>query len=118
MPDNTFDDAARALETRDTLTGSFELSGERYPLKLQEPTLGELEEIDAELAEGAEEVEAIRQITDQYLIEPQVDVDSIGIGKLRSLFIAMRECWGDMENFETAEEEMPLEGNERPQSRR
>jgi hypothetical protein len=113
-----FDDAARALESRDKLEGSFELSGEMYPLRLREPTLGELEEIDEELAEGAEEVEAIRRITDEYLIDPSVDVDDIGIGKLRSLFVGMRDCWGDMEHFEQAEEEMPLQGNERQPSRR
>lgn len=119
MPrDSAFDEAARALETRDQLQGSFELGGETYPLELREPTLGELEGIDAELADGADEAEAIRRIVDEFLVAPDIDADAIGVGKLRALFVGMRETWEELGEFEDAREEMPLEGNRRRQSRR
>jgi hypothetical protein len=118
MTDTDFADAARALETRDRLTGSFEVGGEEYPLELREPTLGELEEIDAELADEADEVEAIRRIVGEYLIRPEVDVGDIGVGKLRALFLGMRSTWEELGAYEAAREEMPVEGNGRQRSRR
>jgi hypothetical protein len=114
----TFDDAARALETRDKLRGSFEVGGESYPIELREPTLGELEDIDDGMSDNADEAEAIRQIVHEFLIQPEIDPDAIGVGKLRSLFVGMRQCWESSDEFDAASEEMPLEGNRRQTSRR
>jgi hypothetical protein len=108
-----FKDAARALETRDKLDGSFEIGGESYPIQLREPTLGELEDIDAELSDEADEVDAIRRIVDEFLIAPDINPDDIGVGKLRSLFVGMRETWETSDEIESATEEMPIEGNPR-----
>jgi len=106
-----FDDAARALETRQMLDGSFSVNGNEYPLRVQEPTLGELEDIDAESGPGAGEAEVIRRIADRYLEAPAVDVDEIGVSKLFALFEGMRETWEQSDAFADAREEMPVEGN-------
>jgi len=111
--DYDFDDAARALETRQILDGSFSIDGDEYPLRIQEPTLGELEEIDAESGPDADEAEVIRRIVDRYLEAPVVDVDEIGVSKLFSLFKGMRQTWEQSDAFANAREEMPVEGNRR-----
>jgi len=108
-----FDDAARALETRQILDGSFSLDGDEYPLRIQEPTLGELEDIDDEAGPDADEAEIIREIADRYLEAPVVDVDEIGVSKLFALFEGMRETWEQSDAFANAREEMPVEGNRR-----
>jgi hypothetical protein len=115
MSDTNFDDAARVLESRDSLTGSFELNGDEYPLKVQEPTLGELEAIEDGLGDNADETDAIKEIADEYLLAPEVDVREIGVSKLFALFDGMRETWQQSDAFDEAEAEMPLEsGNSQP----
>jgi len=111
--DHNFDDAARALQTRQILDGSFELDGDEYPLRIQEPTLGELEDIDEESGENADEAEIIRRIADRYLEAPAVDVDEIGVSKLFALFDGMRATWEQSDAFADARQEMPVEGNRR-----
>jgi len=108
-----FDDAVRALETRQMLDGSFSVNGNEYPLRIQEPTLGELEDIDAESGPDAGEAEVIREIADRYLEAPAVDVDEIGVSKLFALFEGMRETWEQSDAFADAREEIPVEGNRR-----
>ena len=109
MTDHTLDDAARALESRDTLTGTFAVGGEEYPLEVREPTLSELEELEADLNEQADEVEAIRAMVERYLLAPEIAPGSVGISKLRALFDGMREAWEAGDAFDNAEAEMPLE---------
>lgn len=118
MSENTFDDAARALESRDVLRGSFELRGETFPLELREPTLGELDEIERELSDDAEEIELYRELIDRYLETPEVDPDDMGVGKLEALFTGMRRAWEESDVIDEATEQMPLEGNRRQRSRR
>jgi len=113
-----FTDAARALETRDVLRGEFELNGETYPLETLEPTLGEIEELEAELGDDSDELEQIREFVDSYLEAPDIDPDDLGLSKLRSLFEGMREAWNNMEQIEDAEEAMPVESGNRRTSRR
>lgn len=110
--EHTFDDAARALETRETLRGSVELGGEQYPIEVREPTLDELEDIEHGIGSDADEVEAIREMVDRYLEAPDIAAGDIGISSLRALFDAMRDAWEAGEAFEAAEDQMPLdEGN-------
>jgi len=117
MTDKTFDDAARALETRDVLSGTFEISGEEYPLEAAEPTLDELEELE-QATDADDEIEEMRALIDRYLDAPDVDAGNIGVGKLRALFKGMTESWNDMDEFDEAEEAMPVEQGNRRNSRR
>jgi len=112
-----FDAAARALESRDLLSGTFTVGGKEFPLELREPTLKELETIEAELGDGADEAEAIRRIVGEFLEEPRVEAEDVGVSKLRALFEGMRETWESTEAADSAREEMPLEGNRRRRSR-
>ena len=107
-------DAIRALESRDELTGTFEVNGEEMPLTVQEPTLDELEAIEDGLDESADETDAIREMADRSLVgvgtPPQKpDVGSIGVSKLFALFDGMRETWQQSDAFDAAEGQMPLE---------
>jgi len=113
-----FDDAARALETRDVLRGEFELNGETYPLETLEPTLGEIEELEADLGDESDELEQIRMFVETYLEAPDIDPDDLGLSKLRALFEGMREAWASMDQIEDAEEAMPVESGNRQTSRR
>jgi len=117
MAEHTLDDAARALQTRDVLTGTFELRGEEYPLEAAEPTLDELEELEQSI-EADDEIEEMRALIDRYLDAPDVDAGSIGVGKLRALFEGMTQAWNDMDEFEAAEEAMPVDSGNRRNSRR
>jgi hypothetical protein len=110
-----FQDSARALRSRDKLSGSFELDGTEYPIELIEPTLDELEKIDEQIGESGDESQAIRLMIDEYLERPAVDPDEIGISKLFSVFEGMRDCWQGSEQFENARDEMPVDsGNSQP----
>ena len=117
MTDNTLDDAARALQSRSKLQGTFELRNEEYPLETLEPTLDELEELEEE-TDAENEIEEMRALIGRYLEAPDVDAGSIGVGKLRALFDGMTNCWNDMQAFEDAEEAMPVEKGNSPISRR
>lgn len=112
MSENSFEDAARALESRETLRGTFEVGEETYPLEIQEPTLGELDELEAELDPEAGEEELIRELTDRYLVRPEIDSAETGISKLRPLFEGMQDAFQGGDVFDDAEDAMPLnEGN-------
>jgi len=111
MSGHSFEDAARALETRETLRGSFEIGGESYPLEVREPTLGELDELETELGEDAGEEELIRELIGRYLENPDVDAADTGISKLRPLFEGMQAAFQGGDVFDDAEEAMPIEGN-------
>lgn len=112
MTDNTLDDAAAALTDKTTLSGVWHLNGESYPLEVEEATLGELEALETELGEEADEVDMIRRMIDEYLVKPEVDADNIGTTKLHPLFEGVQRCWMQEDAFETAEEAMPVEGNQ------
>jgi hypothetical protein len=111
-----FDAAARALETRDTLRGEFTINGETYDLLIREPTLGELQELEDDLGGEADEAEAIREMVDEYLEQPQIDPDAVGVSKLFALFEGMREAWQAADVFDEAESEMPIASGNRGQT--
>jgi hypothetical protein len=104
-----FADTRRALESRDTLTGTFEIDGREFPIELVEPTLDELEEIDEQIGENGDEAEAIRMMIDQYLERPVVNPNEIGVSKLFAVFEGMRDCWQGNGQFDDARGEMPVE---------
>jgi len=111
--DPDFADAAAALTERATFDGTVSLDGTRYPIRVQEPQLGELEAIEAELPDDAEEVDAAREMVDRYLLEPDIDASNLGLTRAMALFGAMRETWEQADAFQDAVEAMPLddEGN-------
>jgi hypothetical protein len=113
-----FADTRRALESRDKLEGTFEIDGREYPIELVEPTLDELEEIDEEIGDSADESEAIKLMIDRYLERPAVNADEIGISKLFALFEGMRDTWQGTGQFEQARQEMPVETGNSQTSRR
>ena len=107
-----YEDARRALETREKLEDTFEVNGQEYPLEVQEPTLGELEDLEDDLGEDADEEELIQEMIDRYLLMPEVDPAEMGVSKLRPLFEGMQAAFQGGDTFEAAEAEMPLdEGN-------
>jgi hypothetical protein len=109
MSENSFEDAARALESRETLRGSFSIADDHYPLEVQEPTLGELDELEAELGADAGEEELIRELIDRYLVRPEIDATDTGISKLRPLFEGMQDAFQGGDVFDDAEDAMPLD---------
>jgi hypothetical protein len=113
-----FADTRRALETRDKLTGTFELDGREYPIELIEPTLDELEEIDEEIGKKGDESDAIRMMIDKYLERPAVNADEIGVSKLFAVFEGMRETWQGESSFADAREQMPVDSGNSQSSRR
>jgi len=114
MPGHSFEDAARALESRETLRGSFEIGGESFPLEVREPTLGELDELETELGDDAGEEELVRELVDRYLEKPEIEATDTGISKLRPLFEGMQDAFQGGDAFDAAEEAMPMEGNGQP----
>lgn len=115
---NTFDETARALTSRDELDGACEINGEAFPIRLREPTIGELEGVENEIGPDGDETDAIREMVDRYLVAPEVAADDIGVSKLFALFGAMRETWQQGDVFDDAEEAMPVEQGNSPNSRR
>jgi hypothetical protein len=116
MPD--FDDTRRALTDRGEPDGYVEIDGAEYPIKVVEPTLKGLEDIEKEV-EGNDETEAIRMMVDKYLKEPEeIDAGEMPISKLFDLFEAMRELWDGDGRFEAARNEMPVDSGKRQTSRR
>jgi|AKVG01.1.fsa_nt_gi hypothetical protein len=113
-----FADTRRALESRDTLTGTFEIDGQEFPIELVEPTLDELEEIDEQIGDSGDESEAIRLMIDKYLERPAVNPDEIGVSKLFAVFEGMRSTWQGDGQFDDARGEMPVNTGNSQNSRR
>jgi hypothetical protein len=118
MNDNTFDETARALTSRDELNGTCEINGDELPIRVAEPTIGELEAIEEEVGADGDETDAIREMVSRYLVAPEVSADDIGVSKLYALFDAMNATWQQGEVFDEAEEAMPVEQGNSPNSRR
>lgn len=108
-----FEETAAVLTDRATFDGEVEIDGQILPIRVREPELGELEAIEQELPDDAEEVDAAREMIDRYLIRPEIDAGDLGITRAMALFVAMRESWQQADAFEAATDEMPLddEGN-------
>ena len=107
-----FDEAADLLTDRATFDGTAEIDGQTIPIRVREPTLGELEEIEAELPDDAEEVDAAREMVDEYLLKPDIDATDLGITRAMALFLGMRRTWQQTDTFDDVREELELdEGN-------
>jgi hypothetical protein len=108
----SFEEAADLLTERATFDGVASLNGEKLPIRVREPELGELEEIEAGLPEDAEAVDVAREMIDEYLMQPEIDTSSLGITRALALFTAMQQTWQQADAFEEAQQLMELdEGN-------
>lgn len=110
--DVTFEEAADLLTERATFDGLAEIGDQTIPIRVREPTLGGLEEIEAGLPDDAEEVDAARELIDEYLLEPTVAAKDLGITRAMALFVGMRRTWQQTDAFDDVREELDLdEGN-------
>lgn len=111
--ETSFSDAAAALTERATFDGTVELGGQKLPIRVREPELGELEAIEADLPEDAEDVDVAREMIDEYLVRPDINPGELGITRALALFTGMRNTWQQSEAFEEARAELELdeEGN-------
>ena len=108
-----FDDAADVLTERAQFDGTATVGGQTVPIRVREPTLGELEEIENGLPDDAEEVDVARAIIDDYLVKPEgIAGNDLGITRAMALFSGMVQAWQQTDEFEGAVEELGLdEGN-------
>jgi hypothetical protein len=104
-----FGEAADLLTERATFDGTAELEGQKLPIRVREPELGELEELEAELPEDAEEVDVAREMVDEFLIKPEIDPSTLGVSRAMSLFLGMRSTWQQADAFEEAREALEVE---------
>lgn len=108
-----FGEAADLLTEQATFDGVAELEGQKLPIRVREPELGELEELEAELPEDAEEVDVAREMVDEFLIKPEIDPSALGVSRAMSLFLGMRSTWQQADAFEEARAELEIDqGNE------
>jgi hypothetical protein len=108
-----FGEAADLLTEQATFDGTAELEGQQLPIRVREPELGELEELEAELPDDAEDVDVAREMVDEFLIRPEIDPSTLGVTRAMSLFVGMRSTWQQADAFEAAREELPVEQGNR-----
>jgi|APHM01.1.fsa_nt_gi hypothetical protein len=106
-----FAEGADLLTDDATFDGVVEVNGQRLPIRVREPKLGELEELEAGLPDDAEDVDVAREMVDEFLVKPDIDPSTLGVTRAMSLFLGMRETWEQAEAFERAREELQIEGN-------
>lgn len=107
-----FSEAADILTESATFDGVADVGDVRIPIRVREPDLGEIEALEADLPDDAEDVDVAREMVDDFLVKPDLDPSDLGITRAMALFTAMRETWQQTEAFESAREDLPLdEGN-------
>jgi len=99
-----FAEAADLLSERATFDGTVSLEGRQLPIRVREPKLGELEEIEAGLPNDAEEVDVAREMLNEYLLRPEIAAEDLGITRALALFAGMRQTWQQAEAFEGDEQ--------------
>jgi len=108
-----FGEAADLLTEQATFDGVAELEGQKLPIRVREPQLGELEELEAELPDDAEDVDVAREMVDEFLIRPEIDPSTLGVTRAMSLFIGMRSTWEQADAFEDARAALEVEQGNR-----
>lgn len=108
----SFEEGAALLTDRATFEGTVQIDGATIPIEVDEPTLGELEEIEAGLPDDAEEVDVAREMIDKYLERPDIEATTLGITRALALFAGLQQTWQQADAFQDAKAEMELpEGN-------
>jgi len=108
-----FGEAADLLTEQATFDGIAELDGRRLPIRVREPRLGELEELEAELPDDAEDVDVAREMADEFLIKPDIDASELGVSRAMSLFLGMRSTWQQADAINDAREALEVEQGNR-----
>jgi len=110
-----YQETADVLTSRDTIETEITLDGQSLPIKLEDITQSELEELEKRAEEDPEaEAEAIEEAISEYLIEPDVDIAEIPMHKRTQLYFGMHLAWSGVEDVQAAMDEMQLpEGNTR-----
>jgi hypothetical protein len=108
-----FGEAADLLTERATFDGTAELEGQQLPIRVREPQLGELEKLEADLPDDAEDVDVAREMVDEYLVKPDIDASTLGVSRAMCLFLGMRSTWQQADAFEEARDELPVDQGNR-----
>lgn len=109
----TRQDAESILTSRSTFEAEVSLNDEQtVEIEVREPKLDELDEIDAELPDEAQEVDYARAFIDEFLSAPDVAGSQMGMTKALAVFSAMQQAIQRSDAIENARAEMDLaEGN-------
>lgn len=104
---------ADILTTPDTLEHECEIGGQSITLVVREPTMGELNAIDEDLSEGAQEADLAYEMVKAFLEEPAVDPDDLGLTKMLAVYSAMQSAFQQSDTIQDAKAAMELddEGN-------
>lgn len=106
-------DAHDILTSRETFETDVDLGADTVTIEVKEPTLGELDAIEAEMPDDAEEIDLARRMVDEYLVEPDLAGDELGLTKALAVYSAMQTAFQSSDAIENAREAMPLEEGNR-----
>lgn len=103
---------ADALTGRSTLETTVHLEGDSLPIEMREPDLGELNEIEEDLPDDAEDIDVAREMVDRLLLKPEVEPEDIPMSRALALMAEMQAAIQESDAVQRAQEQMPLdEGN-------
>jgi hypothetical protein len=108
-----FSDTADALTSDSTLETTLSLEGDTLPVKMREPDLGELDEIEEDLPDDAEDIEVAREMIRRLLIKPEVSAADIPMSRALALMAEMQSAIQDSDAVQHAQEQMPLDQGNR-----
>lgn len=101
------------LTSRSTFEATVDLGSDTVEITVEEPLLEELDEIDEELPDSAQEVDYARSFIDSFLVEPDVRGEQLGMTKALAVFSGMQRAIQNSPAIENARAEMGLdEGNQ------
>lgn len=111
---HTTADTKEFLTSRETISATIERDGDEYPLKVRDITRDELTELEERAGDGPEaEEQVIREAIGEYLIEPDVDPDSVPTQKLSLLFGHLMRAWSGADEVGDAMDDLQIQGNRR-----
>lgn len=111
--DTDTDATAEWLTDPDTIEATITRSdAPDLPIEVRDITRDELVALEERSEGGPQaEEEAIRHAIREYLVEPDVDPDTVVMRKRQMLFVAMQRAWSGEQEIRAAMEELELPGN-------
>jgi hypothetical protein len=103
---------ADALTGRSELETTLTISGDSLPIKMREPDLGELDAIEEDLPDDAEDIDVAREMIDRLLLEPDISPSDIPMGHALALMAEMQNTIQNSDAVKRAQEQMPLDQNQ------